>query len=135
MTYWGRKCVSHHWLWCSGPIETCLRQFQHRWVTQIDFLLQDFCTKPWDFDGFRVFIRISLYYNLYQMKLKVITHPQCGLHFFKRPLVFLLSSYKVFASRLDFKRSYWRRNAEGAMKKRRLKCRCIMTLIFRLQRP
>ena len=36
--------------------------------------------KPLDFDDFTLFIRMLLYYSLYQGKLKVITHSHFGIH-------------------------------------------------------
>ena len=46
------------------------------------------------FSVFKAFVSIFLYYTLYQGKLKVITRPQCGLHFFIRSLVFALVAFE-----------------------------------------
>ena len=48
-----------------------------------------------DFAVFKAFVSNFLYYSLYKGKLEVITHPQCGLSFFIRPLVFDLEGVEI----------------------------------------
>ena len=76
--------------WTDGDM---LETFSKRWVAKIDLSLQDFSTKLVDFDDSKLFIRIFLYCRLYQGELKVITHPQCGLHFFIAPLTFPVAAF------------------------------------------
>ena len=82
-----------------------MRHFRHRWVAKIDFTLLDFSKKMADFDDFKAFVSNFLYYSLYKGKLEVITHPQCDVRFFIRPLVFILTHNKVFLSHLNFNSS------------------------------
>ncbi len=71
--------------------ETVLTPLSH----ENRFLIAKFFDKISDFDVFKAFISIFLYYNLYQGKLKVIMRPQCGLNFFIRPLVFPLVDFEI----------------------------------------
>ena len=72
-----------------------MRHFQHPWAGKIDFALQDFSTKISDFDVFKAFIGIFLYYRLYQGKLKAITRPQCAIRFFDGTLLFALAPFET----------------------------------------
>ena len=106
VTYWGRKCVSNHQIWCFGSIGTCLRHSRSCWVPIIGLPWPDFSTKLQILSfltNFKAFISIFLYYTLYQGKLKVITRPQCGLHFFIRSLVLALAAYKALWLCFTFK--------------------------------
>ena len=68
------------------------------------FSMARFFDKTSDFVVFKAFVSIFLYYTLYQGKLKVITRPQCGLHFFIRSLVFALAAYKVLSNMFHFQK-------------------------------
>ena len=59
------------------------------------FSLLDFSEKNDGFCRFKAFVNNFLYYSLYKGKLEVITHPQCGLRFFIRPLVFDLAGVEM----------------------------------------